>query len=734
MGRCVMKVINGWGLEASLVTAAFGAALCCQVSFVQPAHAQGAASSQRLTLAQVFDLQWASDARISPDGKQIAFVRESFDVMHNAPAGSVWLVNSDGSDLHQLTDASAKTSQPVWSPHGNRLLYVSSAGTGKDKKSELQVRETKTGKTTQLAELKYKPSELVWSPDGTRIAFAMFTPEKQGSIANMPAMPEGAKWGPPVIAEDRLVYRFNGAGYLPHGYIHLFVISASGGAPRQLTSGNQNDSVGEVGGSGGVAWSRDGRSLIFAANRKIDAAYHPGSSEIYEVSLEGGEPHALTHRDGPNHSPAVSPDGTKIAYVGYDDTGKGFSQLSHLYVMDRDGGNPRLVITDLDRSVGDPQWSANGRGLYFQYVDRSITKLAYTTLKGQVTPLAEIPGGGIAMPYSGGQYSLSPATGKFAFLLSAPDHPADIAIGRRSGDKASTTRLTRLNQSLLSQVQLGTLEAIQFPSSYDHRAIGGWILKPPGFDPTHKYPLVLEIHGGPSASYSAVFSAEDQIFAALGYVVLYTNPRGSTSYGQKFADLINLDYPDHDYDDLMSGVDAVIQRGYIDPQRLYVTGGSGGGVLTAWAVGHTDRFRAAVVVKPVINWYSWALTADMGYTGMKYWMEGYPWDNLKHYMERSPISYVGNVKTPTMVMHGTVDYRTPGADAVQFYRALKMLKVPAALVLIPGASHEIAERPRDYAAKIAYITGWFACYGGQSVGSHVCPYAAEKKDGATAHN
>jgi acylaminoacyl-peptidase len=257
-------------------------------------------------------------------------------------------------------------------------------------------------------------------------------------------------------------------------------------------------------------------------------------------------------------------------------------------------------------------------------------------------------------------------------------------------------------------------------------------MRPPGFNPAKKYPLVLEIHGGPSAAYGPVFSTEDQIYAALGYIVLYINPRGSTSYGPEFADLINDDYPDHDYDDLMSGVDAIIRRGHVDPKRLYVTGGSGGGVLTAWTVGHTHRFRAAVVDKPVINWYSWVLTADMGYIGMKYWMEGYPWDNLQHYMARSPISYVGNVKTPTMIIHGEVDYRTPAPSAIQFYTALKMLRVPAMLVRIPGASHEIVEKPRNLIAKLANITGWFACYGGQSVGEHACPYVKGAQQASAA--
>ena len=238
----------------------------------------------------------------------------------------------------------------------------------------------------------------------------------------------------------------------------------------------------------------------------------------------------------------------------------------------------------------------------------------------------------------------------------------------------------------------------------------GWVVTPPDFDPSKKYPLLLEIHGGPFAGYGGAFSAEIQLYAAAGNIVLYSNPRGSTGYGEEFGNLIHHDYPNHDYDDLMSGVDAVIARGSVDTNNLFVTGGSGGGVLTAWIVGHTHRFRAAVVAKPVINWYSFVLTADAPAFFYKYWFSGYPWENLEQYMRRSPISYVGNVTTPTMLLTGEEDYRTPSEEVEQFYEALKLLKVPTAMVRIPDASHEIAAKPSNMMAKVAYILAWFEKY------------------------
>jgi acylaminoacyl-peptidase len=362
----------------------------------------------------------------------------------------------------------------------------------------------------------------------------------------------------------------------------------------------------------------------------------------------------------------------------------------------------------LDRDAENPAWSADGSGLFFQYDDEGNTKLAFVTLDGSVRTLAVDLGGlSLGRPYSGGTFSVA-RDGRFAFTFSRPDHPADVALGGPGIE--SPRRLTALNDDLLSHKQLAAVEEIWTESSYDGRRIQAWIAKPPGFDESRKYPLVLEIHGGPFANYGDRFSAEVQLYAAAGYVVLYMNPRGSTSYGGEFGNLIHHAYPSQDYDDLMSSVDAVIEQGYVDEENLFVTGGSGGGVLTAWIVGKTDRFRAAVSAKPVINWYSFVLTADRTSFFSRWWFPGPPWDHVEHYMARSPLSLVGNVTTPTMLLTGEEDYRTPISESEQFYTALKLRKVPTMLVRIPDASHGIASKPSNLMAKVAYILSWFERY------------------------
>ena len=313
-------------------------------------------------------------------------------------------------------------------------------------------------------------------------------------------------------------------------------------------------------------------------------------------------------------------------------------------------------------------------------------------------------------PYTGGQFSVAD-NGTIAFTLGTPEHPAELAVTRRGGD--DVRQLTELNADLLAHKELGAVEELWWESSYDGRRIQGWIVKPPSFDASKEYPLILEIHGGPFSAYGDVFAAEIQLYAADGYVVLYTNPRGSTSYGEEFGNLIHHAYPSQDYDDLISGVDAVVELGYVDEDRLYVTGGSGGGVLSAWIVGHTDRFRAAVVQKPVINWYSFVLHADGPGFFYKYWFPGPPWEHMEHYMERSPLSYVGNVTTPTMLLTGERDYRTPMSESEQFYAGLQIQGVPSMLVRVPDASHGIASKPSNLVGKVQHILAWFQKWGGE---------------------
>ena len=648
-------------------------------------------------LKDVFDLEYAADPRVSPDGTQVVYVRNFFDIMKDRRRSNLWVVGADGTKHRPLTSGNRNDAAPRWSPDGTRLLYVSSSeGT-----SQLYLRWMDTGQTAKLTDLVSNPAGLSWSPDGRWIAFSMLVRDTKKPYASLPEKPEGAQWAEPAKVITRLRYRNDGEGYLPEGYHQLFVVPADGGSPRQLTNGPFDH-------RSAPDWAPDAKALVLSANRHEDSDYQPLNDEVYEVRLEDRSIKQLTDRKGPDGDPAVSPDGRTIAYLGFDDKYQGY-QVTRLYVMNRDGSNARMLTGSLDRDISNPVWEADGKRIYFSYDDQGITKVGVSTLNGAVETIASDVGGtDLGRPYASGSFTVA-RNSSVAFTATTPNRPADVAMVLRGG---KARLLTSLNEDLFGHRQLGAAEAISYESSADKRKIQAWIVKPPSFEASKKYPLILEIHGGPFANYGERFAAEMQLFAAAGYVVLYANPRGSTSYGEEFGNLIHHNYPGQDYDDLMSGVDAVLARGYINPAELFVTGGSGGGVLTSWIVGKTNRFRAAVVVKPVINWYSHALTADAYNFFYKYWFSGYPWDRTEEYMKRSPISLAGNVQTPTMLMTGEEDYRTPISEAEQFYQALKLRKVDAALVRVPGASHGLVDRPSQLISKVAHILKWFGDHRG----------------------
>ena len=447
------------------------------------------------------------------------------------------------------------------------------------------------------------------------------------------------------------------------------------------------------------------RTLYLSANRRPDWQREAADSEVFALDVQTGGLTALTSRAGPDNAPVASPDGRRIAYLGYDDKRMGYHN-TRLYVMDADGSNSRVLTESLDRSVQSPVWSRDGRSVYVAYDDQGRTKVARVSLDGAVTTLIEdLTGDDFGRPYTGGGFTVAD-DGAIAYTRGDSSRPADVHVlkGGRS------TQLTRLNADFLSARRLGEVRRIQVASSHDQRAVESWLTLPADYVEGQRYPLVLEIHGGPFAAYGPHFATDNQLFAAAGYAVLSVNPRGSTSYGDEFANLIHHNYPSNDYDDLISSVDAVIAQGIADPNKLFVTGGSGGGVLTSWIVGKTDRFKAAVVQKPVIDWASFVLTADNPAFFARYWFGEYPWENPEAYWRRSPLSLVGNVKTPTMVVVGDEDYRTPVSESEQYYTALQLRGVPTALVKIPGVGHSLAVRPSQNAARMNAMIEWFARY------------------------
>jgi dipeptidyl aminopeptidase/acylaminoacyl peptidase len=652
----------------------------------------------------LYRMQWATDPQIRKDGTQIVYAREVNDIMSDRLVKSLWLIDTVTGAQTPLATGPGSHSSPRWSPDGSRIAFLT---TGTDGRTQIAIRWAR-GETASITNLTETPSELTWSPDGKQIAFVMLTPVPGPTIGKPMIKPPGANWGADPVVINSMNFRADGQGMEKPGFRHLFLISADGGgAPRQLTFGPFSD-------AGPLAWSADGKSLFFAGNHSEewkrepqDWARHTAMTlSIYRLDLADGRSTQLSHDIGPYHAPAVSPDGKLLAYLGYNDKHVG-NQNVRLNVMDVDGKNQHVIGEALDRSLTQIVWAADSHSIYAQYVDHGVTKVARLALTGRIEPLvSDLAGIGAAtqLPYSDGIFSVSDS-GAIAYTGGASDDLPEVYLVR----SGKTRRLTNLNSELFAEVNLGKLSALPVKSSADGRAIDAWELLPPNFDASKKYPLILEIHGGPYASYGPVFSADYQLYASAGYIVVYGNPRGSTSYGEEFANTIYNNYPSHDYDDLMSIVDTAIKKGSVDADNLFVTGSSGGGVLTSWIVGKTHRFKAAVTQRPVINWTSWMLTTDMSAFGARYWFKQLPWEDQETYWKLSPLSLVGNVTTPTMVVVGLNDLRTTVAEAEQYYHALQLRHVPTELYEIPGEPHAL-QQPSHLAAQSSAIIEWFGRY------------------------
>lgn len=649
-----------------------------------------------LTADDIFALEYADDPQISPDGMRVVYVRKFFDMTSDRVRGNLWEIDMQSGEQRALTTGLANYSSPRWSHDSTRIAYVA---TDEEGRAQLFVRWMDTGQVAMLTHLEHAPSGLAWSPRDLDIAFSMFVPDEVAPFAKSPKKPKGAEWAPAPTSFEELNYRSDGRGFLKPGTSQIFLIYSVGGSVRQLTKGPYSH-------GGTPVWMPNGRSMLIAANHREDWRHEYNDTEIIEIDFRGGDMRALTSRYGPDRSPTVSPDGKWIAYTSYADRNRAH-QINQLWLMPYGGGEPRLLLKDFDYDVEQPVWRRDGQGICFAYDKRGERYIAEVNLDGELTERVKGVGGtSLGRPYTSGAWSVSDA-GEIVYTLGEFHHPADVATNPESN---SLRRLTSLSDQLRITRKTAVYRPLTWKSGHDQREIQGWLVLPPGKHNSKNLPLILEIHGGPATAYGPTFSAEIQLYAAAGYAVLYCNPRGSTSYGQDFADAIYQAYPGHDYDDLMSGVDYVVERGWVDPEQLFVTGGSGGGLLSAWIVTQTDRFAAAAIAKPVINWYSFALTSDVGMGFMRRYFPGAPWDHAEEYLARSPIHFVDQVTTPSMLITGEVDWRTPMSESEQFYQALKALDVDAALVRIPEASHGIAARPSHMIAKVNHILAWFERY------------------------
>lgn len=643
----------------------------------------------------VFSLEWAVNPQISPDASQIIYKRSGFDIMNDTSKGNLWILNADGTSHRKLTSREVNESKATWSPDGNRIAFVSNTKEG----SEIYMYWVLTGQIAKLSQLEMSPGNITWSPDGKLIAFTMFKSEKLPVVIKMPQKPKGANWAKPARITNRLKHEADGRGYLKPGFTHIYTIPSQGGTPEQITSGNYNH-------TGTLSFSPDSKSIYFSANRVEDWEYDFRNSEVYNVNIHTKIIKVLTSQKGPDFSPKVSPNGKKIAFLGFKDNVQ-THQNRVLYLMNSNGKNRTTISGNFDNSISNIVWDSSGNGLYCTYDEKGNSKVAYISLSGKVTKLADNLGGTtIGRPYASGSFSVA-KNGTIVYTHTRPEYPSELAVIK---DKKSPKLITNLNEDLLSRRVLGKTEEVWYTSSFDGRKIQGWLVKPPFYDSRKKYPLLVENHGGPILNYGDRFTSEIQLYAADGYVVFYPNPRGSTSYGEEFANLLYNNYPGQDYNDVMDGVDYLVKKGVVDNNKLFVTGGSAGGIMTAWMIGKNKRFRAAVVVKPVMNWISKTLVADnyFGYANSRY--PGQPWENFETYWKFSPLSLVGNISTPTMVMVGMNDLRTPPSEAKQLYHALKLRKIETVLVEIPGASHGIANKPSNLISKVAHVLAWLNKY------------------------
>jgi dipeptidyl aminopeptidase/acylaminoacyl peptidase len=655
------------------------------------AYAQAAAPAapRLLTKDTFYQMESIQNPRISPDGSQVVFARGHVDTMKDQQASNLWIVDVRGERLRQLTDGAWRDTNPVWAPDGKRLAFLSN----RSGSTQVHVVWLDTRETAQVTRVDRDPAGITWSPDGRQIAFTMALPDDTPILpVKLPTSPKGAQVAKGATLVDRLSWGADGIGQTAKEWRHVFVVDAvTGGVARQVTSDAFNHSAPE--------WSADGRTIYVSGIRKPDAEYLRNDSEIYAVDLATLAVRTLTDRSGPDTGPQVSPDGKWIAYTGFDQ--RHFTNhLSSLYVMNAAGGARRMLAGNLPSSPDVVGWASDGSGVYYSMEEHGEDNLYFVGAAANATPRKVTSGTQILQ-------AVSIANGGQAAAVRTSVKEPGVLITFNVAKPADTKVLVDVNRDVIDGLALSDAEELWFTAPDGVKA-QGWLMKPANFDPSKKHPLVLWIHGGPWSMYSVAWNWAWQNFAANGYAVLWTNPRGSTGYGQDFVNGIQFSYPGKDYDDLMAGVDAALARGWIDKDNLFVCGGSGGGVLTAWIVGHTDRFRAAVSMRPVINWHSFVGTTD----GPNWYQQfqKYPWEDPMEYAVRSPLHHVAKVTTPTMVMTGEADLRTPISQSEEYYRALKMLKkADTLLVRMPEEFHGW-RRPSHQLLQQLYLLAWFEKY------------------------
>ena len=665
------------------------------------AASQQTPSDTLLTVNHYLNYETVGDPQISPDGSQIIYTRRWVNKLEDRWETALWVMDADGGRNRFLM----KGGGARWSPDGSRIAFLAE---GEPKGTQIFVRWMGTDESpTQITRLTDSPGDIAWSPDGKSIGFTMFVEKKPQWSIDMPSAPEGSKWTPAPRVVDDLHFRQDRRGFMDSGARHLFTVSADGGTERQITSGEWSVGARFDGLDQGASWdwTPDGKTIVVDGIPDSTQDKNYRNSNIYAVDVSAGTLRRLTNDDGAWTNPVVSPDGRRVVYSGYPATSASY-RAADLYVMNVDGSGARKISGDLDRDPGNVMWLPDGSGVYFTVGDGGTSNLYHASIGGEVRRVTEGEHMlGVSSIARNGQVA--------AGVRTSYQNPPDVVrVDLRRN--AAITRLTEVNADMLGKIRLGEVERIRYAST-GGAEVDGWIVKPPGFDPAKKYPLIMEIHGGPHGMYNVGFNWMFQNFASAGYVVLYTNPRGSTGYGSEFGNAIERAYPSVDYDDLMAGVDTVIGRGYIDARSMYVGGCSGGGVLSSWVIGHTQRFAAAAVRCPVTNWLSFAGQTDVPLFTFNFFEKPF-WEDPQKWLEQSSLMHVGKVTTPTLLMTGELDLRTPIAQSDEYYVALKMRGVPTTMLRFSGEYHGTSSKPSNFMRTQLYMMSWYQKYAGKGGG------------------
>jgi len=706
-------------------------AIALPILFAVAAPGPGLAQVRRpITETDLFRFVWAADPQISPDGSQVAFVRVNVNEDKDRYETQIFVVPSDGSAPPRLLTAGRNDQSPRWAPNGREIAFVRTPEPvdGKSKPAQIYLIPMDGGEARPLTDAPKGTSSPVWSPDGRTIAFLSTPDTSLGAQAKTDSAKKAAadsaqkKHVSDVRVITRAQYRWNGGGYTdPTAHSHIWTVPASigvtGALPtlKQITFGALDERE--------PVWAPDGSRLYFTSNRRLEPYYATTGEELYSIPANGGSIVKVANIDGQIGTIAPSSDGKRIAFTGIVNAKPlRFYDQGDLFVVDAvPGSEPRNLTTNYDFDVegeltadqhppragtgGGIIWSRDGKSVLVVTTENGRANLKrFSTTDGKVDSVTTGDHDVVA-------YSADADGSKMVALISTPLNIGDLFVFDASVARSAPRQITHVNDGLFSTLDLSTPEEFWY-KSFDGRRIQGWILKPPHFDASKKYPLILEIHGGPNAAYGYTFTHEFQWMAAKGYVVLYTNPRGSTSYGQDFANIIQFHYPGDDYKDLMAGVDEVLKRGYVDSTRMGVTGGSGGGVLTNWTVTQTHRFAAAVSQRSIADWSGFWYSADFTLFNPT-WFRASPWEDPKDFAEVSPITYVANVTTPLMLIEGESDLRTPPAlGGEQMFRALKYLHKPTVMVRFPDETHELSRsgKPWHRVERLRHIMGWFDKY------------------------